>query len=185
MLIDYLPPFMQQVEEIKKIMNISPPEIEKINENIQNILKDFFVMDASEQGVKTYEKILKITPKLTDTLDKRKYDILSIYNQTLPFTLETLKQRLNALCGENGYIVNICYSDFVLNLTLKLNNIKLLSTVSNMLENIVPVNMVINIYIDYNKWKDFCKLKWSQAKLYKWGDIKESEEIKNTKIYNT
>ena len=103
----------------------------------------------------------------------------------MPFTLETLKQRLNALCGENGYIVNICYSDFVLNLTLKLNNIKLLSTVSNMLENIVPVNMVINIYIDYNKWKDFCKLKWSQAKLYKWGDIKESEEIKNTKIYNT
>lgn len=178
MLIDYLPPFMQDVKEIKKIMNISQPEIEKINENIENILKDFFVMEASEEGVKRYEKIVKIKPKLTDTLDKRKYDILSVYNQTLPFTLETLKQRLNALCGENGYFINISYNEFMLNLTLKLNNIKLLNTVSNMLENIVPVNMIINIYIDYNKWQDFCKLKWVQAKLYKWGDIKESEEIK-------
>ena len=71
MLLNYLPKFMQDIEEIKKIMDISEPEIVNIEENIELILKDFFVIDSSEEGTKHYEKIVQIIPKLTDSLENR------------------------------------------------------------------------------------------------------------------
>ena len=182
MLLDYLPYFMQDVEEIKKIMHISEPEIENIDKNIEKILNDFFVIGASEIGTKHYEKMLGIIPKLTDSLEKRQYDILILYNQTLPFTLETLKEKLNAICGENGYTLNMIYDKFILDIKLALNKKELFLTVNNLLEKIVPVNLILNINVDYNIWRDLGKYKWIDAGKYRWGEIKECEEIKHQDI---
>lgn len=179
MLLDYLPYFMQDVKEIKKIMNISQPEIDLLNENSEILLNDFFVVGASEIATKHYENMLGIIPKLTDTLEKRQYDILVLYNQTLPFTLETLMQKLDAICGKDGYTINLSYEKFILNVKLALSKSELLITVTNLLEWIVPVNLIINVTVDYNIWKDFGKLKWNEANKYSWNEIKENEEIKN------
>lgn len=182
MLLNYLPKFMQDIEEIKKIMDISQPEIVNIEENIELILKDFFVIDSSEEGTKHYEKIVQIIPKLTDSLEKRQYDILAIYNQTLPFTFETLIEKLNAICGEDGYSIQLLYDKFILNVKLILEKKELFTTVKNLLEWIVPVNLIINLSIDYNVWKDLYKHKWGDIKKYRWNEIKESKEIKNKVI---
>ncbi len=179
MLLNYLPYFMQDVKEIKKIMSISQPEINILNKNTEILLKDFFVVGASETATKHYEAMLGIIPKLTDTLEKRQYDILVLYNQTLPFTLETLQQKLDAICGKDGYTINLLYEKFIINVKLALNKAQLLITVTNLLEWIVPVNLIINVTIDYNTWKDFGKVKWAEANKYSWNEIKESEEIKN------
>ena len=93
MLIDYLPYFMKDIIEIEKVMNISQPEVDNLQLDTENLLNDFFVIGSSEEATKHYEKILDIIPKLTDSLEKRQYDILVLYNQTLPFTLESLQQK--------------------------------------------------------------------------------------------
>ena len=182
MLIDYLPKFMQDIEEIKKIMDISQLEIDNIEKNIDVILKDFFVIGSSKYGTQHYEKILQIIPKLTDSLEKRQYDILAIYNQTLPFTFESLIEKLNAICGEDGYSIQLLYDKFILNVKLILEKKELFATVKNLLEWIVPVNLIINLNIDYNVWKDLYKYKWVDIKKYTWNEIKEIEEIKNKVI---
>ncbi|MFR4986451.1 MAG: putative phage tail protein [Lachnospirales bacterium] len=179
MLLNYLPYFMQSIEEIEKIMYISEPEIENINKNLEMILNDFFVIGSSESATKHYEKMLEIVPKLTDSLEKRQYDILVLYNQTLPFTLESLQEKLNAICGENGYTLEMIYDKFILNIKLSLFKKHLFFTINNLLEWIVPVNLIINFSLDYNVWGDLSKYKWGEINKYKWGEIKESEEIKN------
>ncbi|WP_317368046.1 putative phage tail protein [uncultured Tyzzerella sp.] len=179
MLLNYLPYFMQNIEEIKKIMYISEPEIETINKNIEILLNDLFVLESSQNAVNHYEKMLDIVPKLTDSIEKRKYDILALYNQTLPFTLESLQEKLSSICGEDGYILEMIYDKFILNVKISLKNKELFTTVNNLLELIVPVNLIINSTLDYNVWEDLHKYKWGHISKYKWGHIKDSEEIKN------
>ncbi len=179
MLIDYLPYFMKDIIEIEKVMNISQPEVDNLQLDTENLLNDFFVIGSSEEATKHYEKILDIIPKLTDSLEKRQYDILVLYNQTLPFTLESLQQKLTAICGEDGYTLNMIYEKFILDIKLELNKKHLFFTVSNLLEWIVPVNIILNLYVNYNIWKDLCKYKWGEVKTYKWSQIKEDEGIKN------
>ena len=178
MLLSYLPKFMQDVEEIQQVMYSTQPEIENINKNIENILKDFFVLDTSVEGIKHYEKIVQIIPKLTDSLEKRKYDILAIYNQILPFTLEGLKEKLNVICGEDGYTIDMIYDKFILNVRISLEKKELFLTVNNLLEMIVPVNLIINFNIDYNIWKDLNKVTWRRLNSIKWKDVKEDKGIK-------
>lgn len=185
MLIDYLPEFMQNVEEIFTIMNISQPEVDNINQNIKKILTDLFVIGCSKEATKHYEQIVNIIPKLTDSLEKRQYDILAIYNQTLPFTLESLQEKLEAICEKDGYAIEMIYEKFILNVELSLAKKHLELTVMNLLEYIVPVNLIINLTIDYNKWKDLNKHKWKNLKNYRWADIKESNDIKNGILYIT
>ncbi len=179
MLISYLPKFMQDIEEIKNIMFASQPEVDNIDKNTNEILKDFFVIGSSKEATIHYEKMLDITPKLSESLEKRQYDILSIYNQTLPFTLESLIQKLDAICGKDGYKAYMIYEDFVLNIKLALNKKELFTTVDNLLERIVPVNLIINLNLDYNIWQTLKKVRWIDSSKFKWKDIKESEDIKN------
>ena len=179
MLIDYLPYFMQDIREVEKVMNISQPGVDNLQLDTENLLNDFFVIGSSEEATKHYEKILDIIPKLTDSLEKRQYDILVLYNQTLPFTLESLQQKLTAICGEDGYILNMFYEKFTLDIKLQLDRKHLFFTVSNLLEWIVPVNIVLELYVNYNIWSDLSKYKWGEVKTYKWSEIKENEEIRN------
>lgn len=179
MLLNYLPNFMQNILEIEKIMEISEPEINHINTHIENILKDLFIIGCSETATIHYEEMLQVIPKLTDTLEKRQYDILSIYNQTLPFTLESLQEKLDAICGTDGYTLELLYDKFILNIKLELNKKELFITVSNLLEWIVPLNIKINLNINYNIWRDLTGYTWGNVKIYRWGEIKELEEIRN------
>ncbi|WP_250278896.1 putative phage tail protein [[Clostridium] colinum] len=178
MLINYLPQFMQDIEEIKSIMFVTEEEVNYLNQDIESILNDFFIIGSSKIATKHYEKMLEITPKLTDSIEKRQYDILAIYNQTLPFTLENLQNSLDSICGEKNYSINMIYDKFILNIILALNKKELFEVVNNLLERIVPMNLIINLSIDYNVWKDLNKFKWKDIKKYKWCDIKESQEIK-------
>ena len=180
MLLKYLPEFMQDIQEIKEIMLSVEPEIENINNTIESLLKDFFILDSSLEATKHYENILKIVPKLTDDLKKRQYDILSVYNQTLPFTFETLKEKLNLICGKNGYTINISYDEFTLNIKLSLGKKEMFTIVDRMLENIVPVNLIIDLKMDYNVWKDLGKCNWENLYDIRWKDIKEEEKIKGS-----
>lgn len=178
-LYEYLPFFVYNTKEFKELFKILQPKIDNLFIETDKRLTDMFVLGCSEYAVKRYEKIVGIMPKLTDSLEKRQYDILVLYNQTLPFTLESLQKKLNAICGEDGYTLEMIYDKFILNIKLSLFKKHLFFTINNLLEWIVPVNLIINFSLDYNVWGDLSKYKWGEINKYRWGEIKESEEIKN------
>lgn len=175
MLLDYLPSFIKKIEEFKKIMEINDLEILNINEGIDDILKNLFIFDASEDAINRYENILEIIPKSTHNLEKRKDNILFKYRQTLPFTVCNLIFMLNSICGENGYVLDIIYESFILKIKIKLENKGLKDIIDELLERVVPMNLIINVYIDYNTWNMIRPFKWDDIKIYKWQNLKDDE----------
>lgn len=151
-LIEYIPPFLREIREYKAIFNnAEQPEITSIWKAINDVSNDQFILDATENGVSRWEKILGIIPKATLTLDERKFTILTKINEQLPFTITTLKEQLKTLCGEDGYSLNLDNNNYNLNVKIALTAKNNFEDVKALLKRIVPANLLISVSLKYNQ----------------------------------
>lgn len=144
-LIDYLPLFVQDYAEIKEIMNAEQIDVINAWEYGEAAMNDQFIQDATKNGVERWESILRIKPKATFTMDERKFQILSRLNWKLPYTLESLRQALTALCGEDGYTVKLNPDKYELTVKLALTNENKIDAVVELLYNVLPANLVSSV----------------------------------------
>lgn len=151
-LIEYLPEFLRDVEEYKAILTLGEePEMVKLWEAEENALNDQFIVDATENGVSRWEKILGIVPKATDSLDVRKFSILARINEQLPFTVTRLKEQLESLCGEGEYEVNLDAANYTLSVRVALTAESSFGDVSLLLKRVVPANLFVDLSLKYNQ----------------------------------
>lgn len=150
-LIDYLPAYMQEYEEMATIMEVEQPEVDGLWTATEAALMDQFVMDATEYGVSRWEKILKVYPKATDTLDERKFRILALLNQQLPYTMRSMEQVLTNLCGADGYSVELTANDYHIEVKLGVGNHSNYADVENLLTNMIPANLTRAIKLMFNQ----------------------------------
>lgn len=87
----YLPDFLKEFKEFKKLRNLSESDIKellKLWNSFKDILDDNFINDSTENGVESWERVLNITPKAYDTLNDRKFRVLTRLNEKLPIHRE-------------------------------------------------------------------------------------------------
>lgn len=149
-LINYLPRFMQEYEETKKVMETEQVEIDTLWTAADNTLNNQFITDATEYGVKRWESMMKISPKGTDTLDERKFRILAELNQQLPYTFRQLEQMLTTMCGADGYSMTVKPNEYHIEVKLALINKNNYQDVENILAKVIPANMTQYVQIMYN-----------------------------------
>lgn len=146
-MIEYLPLFMRVFEEIKAIMNTEQVDVGNAWIDSDDVLKNQFVVDATEEGVSRYEQILGIKPKATYTLDERKFNVLARMNEQLPYTMEQLHSSLVALCGEEGYALSMNNDSYTLMVKLSLYNENNVQAVVELLDKMVPANIVKKVML--------------------------------------
>ena len=155
-LIDYLPAFERNIKELDAIMTkAEDPEMFLGWEEIDNAFADQLILDATEHGVSRMEKIMKVIPKATETLDERKFSLLVKENEQPPFTIEALKSKLESLCGEGNYSLNRDVANKVIYVAIALVARNSFDDVKTFLERIVPANMVIELTLKYNRHEFF------------------------------
>lgn len=150
-LIDYLPPYMQEYLEIKAIMAAEQSEVEDLWSAVERILGDQYILDASEYGVMRWEGMLNISPKATETLDERKFRILTRLNQELPYTLAKMKEMLTVLCGADGFSIDLQPNQYHINVKLAIGNHNNYGEVQKILDKMIPANMTQYITLMYNQ----------------------------------
>ncbi len=149
--INYLPDFLKEFREFKALAEAENPELLCAWEAYEELLKNQFVNDAEEPGVKRWETILGLLPKGSDTLDTRRFRILTRLNEKLPYTRRILEQQLAALCGEGGYLVDIKNGEYTLAVRVAMAARAKFEEVGSLLGRIVPANMVIDLSLLYNR----------------------------------
>lgn len=98
-LINYLPYVVRDYAEFKGISEAEQPEFESAWGSSDDLLNNQFISTAGNLGLSRWEKILGITTKGTDTLEDRRFRILTRLNEELPYTLPQLRNILETLCG--------------------------------------------------------------------------------------
>lgn len=169
-LIDYLSPIMQTPTEMQAIMQTEQIEFEKAWSKTSYLLDNQFISTANEIGVSRWEKILNITPKATDDIDERKFRILTRFNEQIPYTMRILEQQLELLCGVGEYSVELgLYTIFVkVSLVAKSN----FDDIKNLLNRVIPANMIIVLTLKYNRHLDLKKFTHGQLSKFTHLDLR-------------
>lgn len=150
-ILSYLPPVLYEIKELIEIANIENPVLSSLWEEIESYLNDLFVATASERGIARYEKMLKLNVPATDSLETRRFRVLTRYQEQAPYSFKVLKQTLDSLLGEGRYKLERNVSTKVLTVKIELTAKGMFDSVIFMLERITPQNMILKVELRYNQ----------------------------------
>lgn len=170
---EYIPEVLKNVVEIQAIMEAETPEVQAIWDACEDCMNDQFISEATEYGIARREKMLNITPYTTDTLDDRRFRLQTRYNENIPYTRKNLASLLESLCGVDGYKLTILTSTFTVKVKVALTAKKQVDSTKEMLERVLPYNMVFSIELLYNTWEKAKLCTWGELVTISWKDTKE------------
>jgi D-ribose pyranose/furanose isomerase RbsD len=165
-LIDYLPQFLQVFREIATIMEVEQFEIDHLNNEIEDALSDQFILHLTEKGAKRWETMLGISPKDTDTLEERRFRILTKQSIDTPYTLRKLEQVLTTLCGADGYLVKVGANEHHVEVKLAVGKHNNYSEVETILNKMIPANLTSHIELMYNPHRILSQFTHAQLSAY-------------------
>jgi uncharacterized protein YmfQ (DUF2313 family) len=165
-LINYLPPFIQEYREMATIMETEQFEIDRLWTEVENALADQFLLEATVNSVKRWESMLGISPKDTDTLEERRFRILTKLNQELPYTFRKLEQVLTNLCGADGFSIEVYAAEYHIEIKLAVGNHNNYSEVETLLKKMIPANMTQYIRLMYNKYERLAQFTHGRLSTY-------------------
>ena len=167
-LIDYLPDALQRLREFRELMQAEQPEAVKMWDANDLVLENTFILTEDTETAARWEKILKFTPKDTDTLEVRNLRILSAMQ------LRTLNRVLVALVGsEKEYILTVKEDLYSVDIAVALTSRELRDEVAALAERIVPMNMLLTVRLLYTTYKMLEKLTHRQMQPYTHAQLQE------------
>lgn len=146
-LLDYLPPVLREVMEMRAVNGANEPEIAAAWDGLARLLDNQFLETADARGVAVWEKELKILPRNTDTLEGRKARIKAMWNRDMPYTVPWLKSWLDSLCGAEGHKEAV--SGYVLEAELDYDALPdtdaAVKEIAELLSSAIPANMLLRM----------------------------------------
>ena len=170
---DYLPPILLRTYEFPLLCDTEQPEIDRLHDAADAVLDAQFISTAGEYGIARYEKLFGITPMDTDTLDERRFKVLTRINTQLPFSVRRLRQQLATLCGADGYKLELNGDRYTLTVKVTLTAKRNQQAVEELLADIVPANMVCTTSLLYNQHADLTRFTHAQLALLTHFEIRE------------
>lgn len=169
----YYPDILKEVREFQALAVAENPEMQLLYNAINDVMDEQFISTAKSYGVARLEKIVGITSKATDTLEERRFRLLAKYNEDVPYTVAKLNELLTTLCGTDGYVLEINNGKFTLKVKVALTSKKNKDAVSELLERVTPMNMVLSVELMYNQWYMADGLTWGSASGTTWNELRE------------
>lgn len=161
---------IKEIDAIYKMNDVVNPM-----SDAENLEKDLFTGTATENGIARREKLYGITAKDTDTLEDRRYRVLTKENSEIPYTIRSLKRKLETLCGENGVTIEL--TDEKITVKVALARKGMYEDAAKMLEEIVPLNLLTECLQMYNTWEMLESYTWGELENRTWEQLR-SEVLK-------
>lgn len=106
LLMSKLPTWFKPVLEYQAIEKAHGVEVSKFSGDADSIQRNFFVQTADADTIRELERLMGISALPTDSLEYRRQRIMTLTQQTAPFTEWHLKERLSELFG-NDYTLTV------------------------------------------------------------------------------
>lgn len=172
-ILSYLPPVLHEIKELIEIANVENPTLESLWQQIEDTLKNQFVVDLNEDGASRFEKMLKINVPASDSLETRVFRILTRFQEQPPYTNNVLKQLLNSLLGKGQYQLTRDVAAKTLNVKIELTVKGQFDAAFIMLERITPQNMILTVELRYNQNSTLANLTHAQLAAYTHKQLRE------------
>ncbi|AET70757.1 Uncharacterized protein conserved in bacteria (DUF2313) [Desulfosporosinus orientis DSM 765] len=169
---EYWPDFLSEFKEFQEISNTDNIEISLIRQAVADLLNVQFIQTATENGIARREKMLTITPFANDDLESRRFRVQAKWNDKLPYTYRELVDKMNNLCGENGYVMVLNSNLYTLNIKLELINRRMFNEIEKITRKMVPANIIITVELRYNQHLKLANFTHGQLAAYSYYQLK-------------
>lgn len=150
-LMDYLPRIVREYDVFRGITAGQQLEFEQAWEAADKLLANQFILTADSDGLSRWEDLMEITPKGTDTLEDRRFRVLTRNSEEPPYTLPKLRTILESLCGSGNYVAQIQEGTYTLIVKVGLAAKSNFESVDELLQRAAPENLVIDLSLLYNQ----------------------------------
>ena len=141
-LIGQLPVWFKPVLEYIAIMRGGSEELGRFDETAEQIRLNDHVQTADEATVSYWEQLLGIAPVPGDTLEYRRERVLMRINQTVPFTVWHLRDRLRELFGED-YTLEVNPSECWIRIIVTSDRYGAISLLHDLIYSYVPAHLYV------------------------------------------
>ena len=101
-------------------------------------------------------------PDGTDSLEDRRFRILTRINEELPYTLPQLRNILETLCGPGNYSADVAEGTYHLIVKIGLAAKNNFTDVESLLNRVVPQNLIVTLLQLYNTHAELGRFTHSQ-----------------------
>ena len=148
-LFNYLPLFMQEYQEMNAILTVENEELTKEWQEIERAFDNTFIFSTDVYGISRFEKMMKLYPKATDTLQERQTKVYTKWNAVLPYTWRWLENYLTAyFLGTSTQATPILFNKEY-RLDVRLSSGEWFGdyeyNLFNELRGLIPANLILNV----------------------------------------
>lgn len=177
LLIDYLPPFLREYREYRRLFTALQSEISEGEHSVlrrtEAALDDTFIATATAEGIQRWEQVLSIVPSLESTLDDRREVVRMKLVGERPYTMIKLREMLDKLLGVNRYTLEFV-GPYELKLQIELTSKFQRAAATDLIERIIPANILCTITLRYRQYNYFDKkYTHNQMSKYTHSELKE------------
>lgn len=139
------------IAEIQEIIKTINAEFDLLYNKINKTLHNMFILDLDADGCARYESFLGIIPRGDDTLEDRRFRILTMYKSNAPYTLLYLKRSLEVLCGEGNVEIVLDADNYNVQIWIGLASKNQYDTAYKLVKQMLPCNLTLNYALKYNQ----------------------------------
>lgn len=189
----YLPKVLQPIEEYKTTNADLDIELDLLNSQIENMLKEVIASTATEYGISRWENSLGLSHSDSDSLELRRFRINNILTNKLPYTYRWLRNKLIEITGDSsGWALNIDNENYTIVITLTHMDLDMMAEVQKNLRYAIPANMILEMGSDEPIPSDMIRVGIGMQVATKWFingyvdiNFKTYAQVRDDYTYNT
>lgn len=138
-----LPDWYEGIYETDVLMNVEQSLFELLLIQIQTVQSNQFISTADSKTIAIYEQMLGITVEAGDTLDMRRFRVLTRLSTQKPYTRRYLEELLSSF-GDPA-TVEVFSNDYLVKIVTDFQKAGQMNELDYLIRSIVPANLLINI----------------------------------------
>ena len=164
---------MQEIIEMQAIMHAEQDEVWRAWVRLAMALEGQFIDSASVEYIERWEEMFEIPVRDSDTLPERRANLRAWINGGLPYTFRSLQDKLDAVVGVDMHWEWLDTNRYTLYVQIAESQEKELQAVREMLDRIVPANMIIYLDVKFNVYDDLMQFTYEELSELTHQELKE------------
>lgn len=158
-----MPDCLTDIKEVSACYEISLFLLNEYFDALARLERETHADTAKETGLEHFEKMLKITPGETDTIEERRFRVQIAQTVSDILDFKSL-ERLVGIIGGAGS--SVTYNGALRKLTVKcaLTNQKMFSLLKKTVDDFVPIDVETECILLFNRFSDFKEKTFAQLK---------------------
>lgn len=156
------PEIIARIPDIAQIYIINQEQEDDLEAARDRLENNIFISTMDEETIQRWETMLDITPLDNEKVEERRFRIKSRIMEKIPYSYRVIFRKIQTLCVE-GFLIEVNEKRTGIVVKLALHSKRMIEDVRKMLDETLPLNMVFDVSILWNRYVDFNK--WTYGKM--------------------